>query len=109
MYGKSCVVVLVGSQTASRPWVIHEISKGWNDGKGVLGIRVDKLLDVNGKSTTAGANPFEKVTFKSSGKTLAQSVPLKTPAGADSKAAYKSIADNIEDWIEEAIKIRDAA
>ena len=24
MYGKSCVVVLVGSETANRPWVIRE-------------------------------------------------------------------------------------
>ena len=44
MYGKSCVVVLVGSETASRRWVLYEISKGWNDGKGVLGIRIDRLL-----------------------------------------------------------------
>ena len=28
MYGRSCVVVLVGAQTASRPWVKYEIEKG---------------------------------------------------------------------------------
>jgi hypothetical protein len=28
MHGKTCVVVLVGAETANRPWVIHEISKG---------------------------------------------------------------------------------
>src|SRR3546814_5904094 len=39
MYGKSCVVVLVGSETANRPWVIREIVKGWDAGKGVVGIR----------------------------------------------------------------------
>lgn len=106
MSGKGCVVVLVGSQTASRPWVIHEISKGWNDGKGVLGIRIDKLLDAKGQSSTAGPNPFSKVNFTGSQRTLADVAPLKAPAGTDSKGAYASIASNIEAWIEEAIKIR---
>jgi hypothetical protein len=36
MSGRSCIVVLVGSQTASRPWVKYEIKKGWEDGKGIL-------------------------------------------------------------------------
>ncbi len=27
MHGKTCVVVLVGAETANRPWVIHEIYK----------------------------------------------------------------------------------
>lgn len=106
MDGKSCVVVLVGSQTASRPWVIHEMMKGWNDKKGVLAIRIHKLLDSNGEPSTMGTNPLEKITLKSSQKKLSEIVSIKSPAGADSKAAYASIADNIEDWIEEAIKIR---
>ena len=35
MFGKSCVVVLVGEDTHKRPWVKHEIVKAWNDGKGL--------------------------------------------------------------------------
>lgn len=105
MSGKSCVVVLVGANTASRPWVLHEISKGWNDGKGVLGIRVNRLLDINSQSATAGTDPFSKVTFKSGGS-LSGVAPLKNPVGVDSKAVYKTISDNIEAWIEEAIAVR---
>lgn len=108
MEGKTCVVVLVGSQTASRPWVVHEISKGWNDGRGVLGIRIDKLLGTDGMPSSAGTDPMAKVTFPDSGRSLSGIVPLKTPAGADSKAAYASISANIETWIEEAIAIRKA-
>lgn len=108
MQGKSCVVVLVGSQTASRPWVRHEISKGWNEGRGVLGIRIDKLRDNNGATGVPGANPLVGVTFRGSTRTLADVAPLKVPAGGDSKAAYAAIADNIEGWIEEAIRIRKA-
>jgi hypothetical protein len=106
MSGKSCVVALVGAQTANRPWVIHELSKGWNDGKGVLAIRVDRLLDSKGQSSIAGANPLTKVTFKNSQRTLADVAQIKSPSGADSKAVYASISENIEAWIEEAIRIR---
>lgn len=106
MDGKSCVVVLVGAETANRPWVIHEISKGWNDKRAVLGIRIDKLLDTNSRSSVAGANPFSKITFTGTKRTLADVAPLKIPTGADSKAVYASIANNIEAWIEEAIRIR---
>jgi hypothetical protein len=107
MFGKSCVVVLVGAQTASRPWVHHEISKGWNDGKGVLGIRIDRLLGTDSRPSIAGPNPMGKVTFENSTKTLENIAPLKIPAGFDSKSTYASIANNIEGWIEEAIRIRD--
>lgn len=106
MAGKSCAIVLVGAETASRPWVLYEISKAWNDKKGVLGIRVDKLLGTDSKPSVAGLNPFAKVTFKGTTKTLADVAPLKTPAGVDSKVAYASIANNVEAWIEEAVKIR---
>src|SRR3954467_748428 len=60
MVGKTCVVVLVGAETASRKWIIHEISKGWNEGKGVLGIRIHGLLDHSGYSSTPGPDPFSK-------------------------------------------------
>ena len=106
MDGKTCVVVLVGAQTASRPWVVHEISKGWNDGRGVLGIRIDKLLGTESLPSTPGTNPMSKVNFTGTSKTLADVAPLKTPSGTDSKAIYASISSNIEAWIEEAIRIR---
>ena len=37
---KRCIIVLIGSETASRPWVEHEIIKAWNDGKALLGMAV---------------------------------------------------------------------
>lgn len=104
MYGKSCVVVLVGSETATRPWVRHEIKKGWADGKGVLAIRVHKLLDTDSKACTAGQDPLERISVGS--KKLSDIVTIKSPAGSDSKAAYASITNNIEKWIEEAIELR---
>jgi hypothetical protein len=106
MEGKTCIIVLVGAETANRPWVIHGTLKDWSDKRGVLGIRINELLDVNSRPSAAGANPFSKVTFTGTSRTLAEVAPLKTPGGADSKAVYASIAINIEAWIEEAIRIR---
>lgn len=106
MEGKSCVVVLVGESTSSRRWVKHEIAKAWNDGKGVLGIHINKLKDNSGNSSPKGANPFEKVVPTSLGRNLGGIVPIKTPSGTTSQATYASIKDNIVDWIEDAIAAR---
>lgn len=106
MHGKSCVVVLVGAQTASRPWVIHEIVKAWDDRRGVLGIRIDRLLDRHGRQSVVGANPFDAITIGGTNRKLSSVAPLVTPAGTDSRAVYASISNGIERWIEDAIAIR---
>lgn len=56
MSGRSCVVVLIGAGTANRKWINHEIVKGWNDGKGVLGIYVHNLKNSEGKTSSKGSN-----------------------------------------------------
>ena len=33
MYGKSCVIVLIGSQTSGRKWIKYEIEKAWTTGE----------------------------------------------------------------------------
>jgi len=40
---KSCLVVLIGTETANRKWVKYEIEKAWNDGKPVVGIYIHNL------------------------------------------------------------------
>ena len=106
MSGKSCVIVLVGANTASRRWVRYELEKGWRDGKGVLGIRIHGLLDSAHRTSTPGENPMSKVLLPGTQRTLAEIAPLKTPAGSGSTDMYANIVDNIEAWIEEAIRVR---
>src|SRR5882724_5122408 len=43
MKGCTCLVVLVGAETSSRPWVKYEIEKAWNDSLGLLGVRIHGL------------------------------------------------------------------
>lgn len=99
---RSCVVVLVGEDTSNRKWVQYEIKKAWNDGKGLLGIYIHNLKDPNSGRSKQGLNPFDQFTFKDGSK-LSSKVPCYNP---DPHDAYKSISDNIESWIELAIKNR---
>ena len=39
---RSCVVVLIGEETANRKWVKHEIQKAWKDKKGLVGIHIQQ-------------------------------------------------------------------
>lgn len=99
---RSCVVVLVGEETADRPWVKYEIQKAWEDGKGLLGVFIHNIkCPRNGKSNK-GTNPFEQFTFKD-GTKLSSVVNCYNPSPTD---AYNDIRDNIEAWIEGAITQR---
>jgi hypothetical protein len=102
MRGRSCVVVLIGEETYKRPWVKHEIEKAWNDGKGLLGIYVHNLNCPRNGYCSKGTNPFEQFTLSSGGK-LSSVVKCYNPKSDD---AYNDIKNNIEDWIEQAIKDR---
>ena len=104
MYGRSCVVVLVGTHTANRKWINHEIKRAWETRKGLVGIYVNKLTDVNGSTAVKGANPFS--TFTVDGVPMTQLVKCHTPSGTTSTEVYRNISSNIESWIEDAIASR---
>ena len=104
MSGRSCVIVLVGAGTAGRQWINYEIKKAWELKKGLVGIRINRLLNANSQTSSAGADPF--AGFNVNGTSLSSIVTLYNPPGADSKAVYKSISDNISDLCEKALAIR---
>lgn len=99
---KSCVVVLVGSETANREWVDYEIRKAWNEGKGLFGIYIHNLKDPRTVTCRKGANPFDNVLLKN-GQKLSSLVPCYDPNSWD---AYNDIAKNLENWVDFAIKSR---
>jgi len=98
---RSCVIVLVGTETANREWVKYEIKKAWNDGKGLLGIHIHNIKCPRNGTCNQGKNPFEQ--FNINGKSLSSIVKCYNPKSYD---AYNDIANNINDWIEESIEIR---
>ena len=102
--GKSCAVVLIGNRTSGRQWIKYEIEKAWNDGKGLLGIYIHNLEDRNGEQSAKGANPFYSIIVN--GRRLSNIVKDYDPPYKRSKNVYAHIANNISDWVEEAIRIR---
>ncbi len=100
---RRCVVVLVGQETADRPWVKYEIEKAWNDGKGLFGIYIHNLkCPRNGKSPK-GQNPFDGFTFQNGGAKLSSVVRCYDPSVMD---AYGDIARNLDSWAAAAIAQR---
>lgn len=104
MSGKSCVIVFVGENTAGRKWIKHEIKKAWDDKRGIFGIFVHNLKDIAGNQANKGRNPFDD--FKIGDKAMSSIVKCYDPPFKISTNIYDNIKNNIEDWIEKAIEIR---
>ena len=100
MYGRSCVVVLIGEETWKRPWVIHEIQKAWNESKTLLGIYIHNVNCMRNGKCSKGHNPFDYVR-SASGTKLSELVLCYDPKYSD---AYNDIRSNMENWIESAIQ-----
>ncbi|MDD6395999.1 MAG: TIR domain-containing protein [Firmicutes bacterium] len=117
---RSCIVVLIGSQTASRRWVQYEIEQACKLGKGIMGIYIHNLSNSAGDHSSKGHNPFEDFCVD---KTFNYIVHNSTPADSNeirlssickaydptwytSNYVYDDIKSNIEWLIEEAITTR---
>ncbi|MDR0612947.1 MAG: TIR domain-containing protein [Dysgonamonadaceae bacterium] len=96
---RSCVIVLVGEETANRKWVQYEIKKAWREGKGLVGIHIHNLLNEKGYKSNMGSTPFYNAG-------LYGEIKCYDPPCSDSKKVYAYIKEHLEDWIEEAIEIR---
>jgi hypothetical protein len=100
---KRAVVVLIGKETASRPWVKYEIQKAWAMSKPLVGIRIHGISSM-GSVDTAGGDPFENAGLRG--------VPIHDPTvrtwqgGIDSQATYRKLAVNIEQWVASGVTKR---
>lgn len=106
MKNRSCTIVLIGEQTAGRPWITYEISESWNAGMGVVGIYIHGLKDQNQYIANKGNNPFDYVDFTDGRGKLSSVVKCYNPGGNNSQERYAWIAKWISPAVEEAIKIR---
>ena len=104
MTGRSCVVVLIGSQTADRKWVKYEIETAWKSGKGLLGVYVHNLMDQERKQSPKGVNPFYRVVVD--GRRLSTVVATYDPPYQRSNTVYEYISKNLAPWVERAIDNR---
>lgn len=104
MGGRTCAVVLIGSDTANRKWINYEISEAWKLGKGVVGVYIHKLHNQQNKASPQGANPFDYLTLGT--KRLSAVVKAYNPSQTSSTEVHAHIKANLASWIEEAIMIR---
>ncbi len=106
MKSRSCTIILVGSKTANRKWINHEIVKSWDAGMGVVGIRIHGLKNLNQEISTRGENPFEHIKYGNTGKKLSAIAKCYDPQGSNSKERYAWISKYLAAAVEEAVKIR---
>jgi hypothetical protein len=85
LQGTSVTVVLIGAETASRPWVKYEIQRSIEMGKAIIGIDISKIKDRHGQTDPTGKNPL--------------------PAGYPKYLwNHNNGAENLAKWIEAAIR-----
>lgn len=95
MKWKSAVIVLIGKETSTRPWVRYEIEKAWNAKKPLLGIYIHGLSSM-GTVDSQGANPL-------SAHGIQPFNPTQTDVYGriDSKATYNYLKDHLKTWSEQ--------
>lgn len=95
--GTSVTVVMIGAETASRHFVIHEIKRSCVLKKGLVGIRIHNLRNQLGITDIAGPNPFDNLWYDRPRGRVYLSQIYKT---------YDYVSDNgyenLNSWIEEA-------
>ncbi|MGL5268807.1 MAG: TIR domain-containing protein [Spiroplasma sp.] len=55
------VIVLIGTNTYKREWVLYEIQYALENNKKVIGIHIHNLKDSNGQTAVKGQNPIQLV------------------------------------------------
>lgn len=108
MHGRSCTVILVGTNTANRKWINFEIVESWNAGMGVVGICIHGLKNLDGQISRAGQNPLDYITHGPTGRRLSSIAKCYNPAGANSKERYAWIRRHLSNAVEEAVRIRNS-
>lgn len=102
--GRSCTVLLIGSNTAGRKWINYEIEKTWNDKKGIVGVYIHNLKNKDGYQAVRGSNPF--TGFNINGTPLSGIVKAYDPPYSSSTDVYDYIKKNLSTWADEAVTIR---
>ena len=93
MVMRSCIVVLIGKDTSSRKWVKYEIEKDYKLKKGIVGVYIHNLKDVDENQTTQGSNPFYGV-HTTDGHRLSNHVECYEAPHSTSTYVYNDIKDN---------------
>lgn len=95
--GTSVTVLLIGSDTNSRPYIKYELQKSYEKGNGMLGIYIHNLKDKDGKTSSKGSNHFGEIGKDASGNSVYFSTAYTTYDWVDDDGY-----NNLGKWIETA-------
>lgn len=97
--GTSVTVVLIGAETFSRNWVLHEIKRSYELKKGILGVYIHNVQDPQYGTDMKGRNPLEYWSITKNGTKVSFSSMYRT---------YDWVTDNgynnFSSWVESAAK-----
>jgi hypothetical protein len=103
--GRTCTVVLVGTETSQRRWVLHEITESWNRGMGVVAIHIHGLKNNEGQQAVRGPSPLSVIDSGRLGQ-IAQTID---PPYSTSDMVYATIKNSLASLVEAAVQIRAAS
>lgn len=111
---RSCVIVCIGENTDASYYCNYEIEYAWKQGKGIVGIYIHNLNDLKNQKSHRGNNPFGNFKLMIEGKEVflsriltAHDPVVKLNQDKDNLTSYQDIKDHLEEWIEDAIKLRE--
>ncbi|MEI6654738.1 MAG: TIR domain-containing protein [Verrucomicrobiota bacterium] len=61
--GTTVTCVLIGAETALRPWVRYELVRSFYRGNGLFGVRINGIKNFAQQNGTAGLNPFDLLAY----------------------------------------------
>lgn len=99
LVGTSVTVVLIGTETSSRPYVRYELQKSYKKGNGIIGVFIHQLKDKDGNTSTKGDTTFGELGKDKEGNPVYFFQIAKTYDYVNDNG-YK----NLGDWIESAVK-----
>lgn len=94
---KRAVIVLIGNETATRPWVQYEIEKAWKERKPLLGIRIHGLSSM-GVTDRPGLNPFDVAGLRGA------RIPVFDPTRSSSQGTHAHLRSMLPTWSEQGVR-----
>jgi hypothetical protein len=64
MNGTTVTCVLIGAETALRPWVRYELVRGFQRGNGLFGIRIHNIKNLQQMTASPGLNPLDHLAYR---------------------------------------------
>jgi len=97
--GTSVTVVLIGTETSTRPWVQYELQQSFSRGNAIVGIRIHNIKDKDKKTDAKGETTFGSLGKNSQGKDVYYSNVATTHDWVNDDGY-----NNFATWVETAAK-----